>query len=493
MSGTLYGVGIGPGDPELITLKAARLIEQSPVVCYIQNLSGESLARRIAAPHLDKGQRELPIAFKMSKDRRQINQAYDQAANIIAETLTNGEDVTMLCEGDPLFFGSFNYVLERLGSQFNVEVVPGINSVQAVAAVTQAPLIMLDQTLAVVSARNNDNQILQALSQHDSVAILKAGPQRERLLKLIRQSGRWQQGCYVTRATQHEEQQYRSLDQVPSEPGDYFGMIIVRPRATHSSTETPDPRPLIVSLTDPGNVLASSLCEKIQGEHWHRPENFQQQIRSAFSSGRRLILICATGIAMRTLAPVLKDKHQDPAVLVLDESGQHVIPLLSGHEGGANQWADEIAALTQGQAIITSARQYLKPIWVAGMGCERNCPEPVLAMLLAQALSKAGLRPGDLSAICSIDVKADENGLIGLAERMQKPYICYPAANLREVEDQLQNPSEVVFKEVGCYGVAEGAALYHAAQLSANGDSELVLAKQKNPQATVAIARAFLE
>ncbi len=108
-------------------------------------------------------------------------------------------------------------------------------------------------------------------------------------------------------------------------------------------------------------------------------------------------------------------------------------------------------------------------------------------------MQQAGITRKDIAAITSIDVKNDEAGLIALAESLGLPFICYPAAELRTVEDQLANPSDIVFREVGCYGVAEGAALLHARTLSANDESELVLPKHKNTQATVAIARAFLE
>ncbi len=492
-TGTLFGIGIGPGDPELLTFKAARLIEQSAVVSYIQNPEGHSLGREIAAEHIQSSHIELPIVYRMSRDRGKINAAYDQAATAIKQHLKQGHDVAMLCEGDPLFYGSFNYLLERLKVDFPCEVVPGINSVQAVAAATQAPLIMQNQTLAVVSARNADSRILQALSTHDSIAILKAGPHRPRLMALLKQSGRWHHACYVTRATQTNEVVYHTLDELPAETGDYFGLMLIRPEQKQVESQITQEKPVIVSLTDQGKKLAEQLNETIDAEHWHQPQPFQAKVREAFTQGRRLILICATGIAMRTLAPVIKDKLTDPAVLVLDEQGQFVIPLLSGHEGGANQWADDVAKITQGQAAITSARQYLNPTWIVGMGCERNCPVSVLKGLLAEALVSAKLNMEDIAAICSIDVKADEVGLMALAESLGLPFITYPATDLRSVEDQLQNPSDIVFKEVGCYGVAEGAALFHAAQLSATNESELILPKQKNTQATVAIARAYLE
>ncbi len=248
--------------------------------------------------------------------------------------------------------------------------------------------------------------------------------------------------------------------------------------------------PLIISLTDRGRRLGERLAAELGAEHRHRPQPFQQNVQSAFSEGRRLLLICASGIAVRTLAPVLKDKLSDPAVLVLDEGGQFVIPLLSGHEGGANHWAGEVAGLLDAAPVITSARQYRNPLLVAGMGCERNCPEEVLRELLEQTLALRNLSTDDLEAIASIDVKADETGLIRLAESLGLPYVCHPAADLRTVEAQLQTPSEVVFREVGCYGVAEGAALFEAARI-AGSEAELLIPKHKNPRATVALARAW--
>lgn len=225
-SGTLYGIGLGPGDPELLTLKAARLIEQCPVVCYIQNPAGYSLAREIAANHLH-GQREIPMVISMGKARTSANAAYDLAGEQLRPLLEAGQDVAVLCEGDPLFYGSFCYLLERLQARVSCEVVPGITSVSTVAALTKTPLTRLNQRLAVVTGRNNDAEILAALADYDSVAILKAGPERQRLLALLRQSERWHEGRYVTRATQAGEAIYTDLDDLPDQRGDYFGLLLV--------------------------------------------------------------------------------------------------------------------------------------------------------------------------------------------------------------------------------------------------------------------------
>ena len=206
--------------------------------------------------------------------------------------------------------------------------------------------------------------------------------------------------------------------------------------------------------------------------------------------GQQLIFICATGIVVRTLAPVLNDKYSDPAVLVLDEKGEFVIPLLSGHEGGANELARQVSEQLNNQVVITTANSYIKPVYVVGMGCERDCPEAVLASLLEACLIKAGLTFEDVSAICSIDIKADEVGLMSLATTLGKPYLTFSAAQLSEMEERLSTKSDYIMKTVGVYGVAESAALYQAQQYTDNG-SELLLNKHKNRQATCSIARSY--
>ncbi len=247
----------------------------------------------------------------------------------------------------------------------------------------------------------------------------------------------------------------------------------------------------IICLTTVGLQLARRLSHLLaESEVCYKPLPFTECIQQFFKQHDRLIFICATGIVMRTLAPVIKDKHSDPAVLVLDELGKFVIPLLSGHEGGANEFADKISTLLENQLVITTANSYLKPVYVVGMGCERDCPEAVLAGLLNECLHKAGLTIDDISAICSIDVKADEVGLIALAKQLGKPYLTFDVNQLCEMEARLSTKSDYIFKTVGVYGVAESAALYQAQQIT-NNSSELLLNKHKNRQATCSIARSY--
>lgn len=249
----------------------------------------------------------------------------------------------------------------------------------------------------------------------------------------------------------------------------------------------------IVSLTVRGRALGRRLTRLLpDAEHLHRPPQFGPTVQARFRSGRRLLLICASGIAVRTLAPVLVDKREDPAVLVLDESGQFVVPLISGHEGGANAWGREIAEFLGATCVVTGVRAYTTPVLVAGMGCIRGCSLSTLETLLGEAL-RSGDHPLErLSALASIDLKHDEPGLLALASTLGVPCAFYSAADLAEYDDRLSVRSEAVFRETGCYGVAEAAALAHVESLT-DGPADLLVPKRKTATATVALALGYRE
>ncbi len=247
---------------------------------------------------------------------------------------------------------------------------------------------------------------------------------------------------------------------------------------------------IIYSLTEPGRALGIRLLEAVPSSiHKHRASPFIETVRDDFTQGHDCIFICAAGIVMRALAPALRDKYRDPAVVVLDESGDHVIPLLSGHQGGADALARRIAQHIGARCVITSAGDYGQPVYALGIGCDRNCPVEMIDELLGKA--SAVLHIGEsFSALASIDRKADEPCLVTTACNLTLPFQTWSAQRLRSVEDQLTEKSETVFREVGCYGVAEAAALIAATQITGNR-AELVLPKQKNARATIAVARSY--
>ncbi len=251
------------------------------------------------------------------------------------------------------------------------------------------------------------------------------------------------------------------------------------------------PATLIFSLTGEGRLLGDRLIHIIPSSiHKHRVDPFIETVQNDFSAGHDCVFICATGIVIRALAPVLRDKYHDPAVVVLDEAGNHVIPLLSGHQGGAGALAHFIADQLNARCVVTSASNYGQPIYTLGIGCDRLCPVESIRELLIRAhtLLRCETR---FSALASIDRKADEPGLITLAEELALPFKTYSPTRLREVEDLLTEKSDIVFKAVGCFGVAEAAALVSASEITGH-KSELLLPKQKTTRATLAIARSYL-
>ena len=248
----------------------------------------------------------------------------------------------------------------------------------------------------------------------------------------------------------------------------------------------------VVSLTELGSRLGEHIVHRFGGEHLFKPQPFGDVVRERYLAGHRIIFITASGIAVRTLAPVLQDKLQEPPVLVLDERGQFVVPLVSGHEGGANAWASEVAAELEAHCVITSAQSYTAPVYVAGIGCERGCPTEDILSLVNETLLANPVIAGidDITMVASVDVKIDEKGLLAWADSFAEQARFYPGEKLLAYTERLTEKSEHVFRAVGCWGVAEAAALAGAEAITGS-EAELVISKHKNARATFALARAY--
>lgn len=225
MSGVLYGLGIGPGDPELMTLKAARLLGEVDVVAYPQAPGRQSLARKIAAAHLTGAAEELAFDVPMAVDRAPAQAAYEAAAARIAAHLEAGRSVAVLCEGDPLFYGSFMYLNARLAGRFSVEIVPGVTSVGAASARLGKGLIARDECLSVISATSPEAEISAVLEASASVAILKVGRHLDKVKRLVAAADLSAKASYVERASMAEER-VLPLSEAP-EKAPYFSMILV--------------------------------------------------------------------------------------------------------------------------------------------------------------------------------------------------------------------------------------------------------------------------
>ena len=225
MTGTLYGVGLGPGDPELITRKAARLIGSAPVIAYPALEGADSFARAIAADLVAADAREIVMEVPMSSARGPAQAAYDSGAAEIAKALDAGDDVVCLCEGDPFFYGSFMYVHARLAPRYPVEVVPGVSSLTACAARAGQPLAARNERLTVLPGPLPEDELATRIEGAESVVILKVGRHLPKLRAVIERLGLGAQAIYVERATLGGERVCPLAEAPDAAP--YFSMILI--------------------------------------------------------------------------------------------------------------------------------------------------------------------------------------------------------------------------------------------------------------------------
>jgi precorrin-2 C20-methyltransferase/precorrin-3B C17-methyltransferase len=234
-AGVLYGVGLGPGDPELVTVKAARLIGAADVVAYHSARHGRSIARSIAAPYLRGDQIEEQLVYPVTTEttdhpggyQAAIEEFYEQAAARLMAHLAQGRDVVLLAEGDPLFYSSYMHMHKRIGSRFRTEVVPGITSVSAAAAALAMPLVEGDDVLTVLPGTLGREALAQRLSGTGAAAIMKISRSYADVRDALKESGRLPQAYYVERASGGAEQLIEPAGDVDPAAVPYMSIIIV--------------------------------------------------------------------------------------------------------------------------------------------------------------------------------------------------------------------------------------------------------------------------
>jgi len=229
MSGRVFGLGVGPGDPDLITVKALARLRAAPVVAYPAPEHGKSFARAIVARYLSPAQIELPIAMPLDAARFPAASVYGGAAAAIAAHLGAGRDVAVLCQGDAFFYGSFMYLFARLAAAHPVEIVPGVSSLAAAAAAAHAPLAARSDVLVVLPATLGDADLARRLADCDAAAIIKLGRHFARVRALLDRLGLANRAHYVERASLAAER-VLPLAAVAAETVPYFSMILVHRR-----------------------------------------------------------------------------------------------------------------------------------------------------------------------------------------------------------------------------------------------------------------------
>jgi precorrin-2/cobalt-factor-2 C20-methyltransferase len=235
IAGTLHGIGVGPGDPELLTLRAVRLIREARVIAYFAKKGRRGHARTIVEPWLAVATEELPLYYPMTTEvhfgdaayRREVGAFYDCAAEAIALRLDAGDDVALLCEGDPLFYGSFMHVFERLKESCRISVCPGITGMSGCWAAARAPITWGDDVLTVLPGTLDESALIQRLIGTDAAVVMKLGSNFPKVRRAIEAAGLIDRAIYVERGTMEDERILPLAETAPGEPAPYFSLICV--------------------------------------------------------------------------------------------------------------------------------------------------------------------------------------------------------------------------------------------------------------------------
>lgn len=231
MAGKLYGVGVGPGDPELMTVKAWRLVSTARVIAYLAANGGESTAKSIAQPFFAEDTKHLVIDMPMRVDREPAQAAYDAGAAQITRHLDLGEDVVMLCEGDPFFYGSFINVFSRLASRYDTIVVPGVTSVSAASAEIGMPLSTRDDVIKILPATLPVERLREELATVQTAAIIKVGRHFGKIKTILSAFDLIANATAIERAT-HADQRVRRVADIEENELPYFSTVLVRARGS---------------------------------------------------------------------------------------------------------------------------------------------------------------------------------------------------------------------------------------------------------------------
>ena len=234
MTGHLYGVGVGPGDPELITLKAARLIKNADVIAYHSGTAGRSIARTIADSLISENVVEELLIYPVTTGPTDhplgyygaVDDFYDESAERLSKHLDAGRSVVVLAEGDPLFYSSYMYLHDRLSHRFPSEIVPGVTSLTAAATALRTPLARHEDILTVLPGTLPVPELARRLADTDAAAIMKLGRTFAGVREALRQAGRLDDALYVERATTGE-QRIMPVTEVDADAVPYFSMIVV--------------------------------------------------------------------------------------------------------------------------------------------------------------------------------------------------------------------------------------------------------------------------
>jgi precorrin-2/cobalt-factor-2 C20-methyltransferase len=234
VAGTLFTVGLGPGDPELMTLKAARIIESAPVVAFFAKRGRLGNARGIVEGRLHPAVEELRLEYPFTtevalEDPRyatEIGEFYEECAARVAARLDAGDDVALLCEGDPFFYGSAMYLFDRLRGTFRAEVIPGVSGMSGCWTAARTPITHGDDVLTVLPGTLDEDRLAARLEGCDAAVIMKVGRNLPKIRAALARAGVADRAIYVERGTMAGERVVK-LSELDGAPAPYFSLVLV--------------------------------------------------------------------------------------------------------------------------------------------------------------------------------------------------------------------------------------------------------------------------
>jgi precorrin-2/cobalt-factor-2 C20-methyltransferase len=233
-TGRLIGVGTGPGDPDLLTLKAVRALEEADVVAYFAKRGSNGNARTIVGPHFRETWIELPLIYpvttEIDKDSKEYREAitgfYEQSVHSVERHLENGKTVAILSEGDPLFYGSYMHLHVRLADRWPTEVIPGVTAMSGCWSQTGTPIVQGDDILTVLPGTLSEFELARRLADTDAAVIMKVGRNLPKIRKALASTGMLQRAIYVERGTMANTVTVRLADKADDE-APYFSIVLV--------------------------------------------------------------------------------------------------------------------------------------------------------------------------------------------------------------------------------------------------------------------------
>ena len=405
-AGVLYGVGLGPGDPELVTVKAARLISSADVIAYHSARHGRSIARSIAAPYLRGDQIEEQLVYPVTTEPAQhpdgyeaaIEEFYEQAAARLMAHLAAGRDVVLLAEGDPLFYSSYMHMHKRISGRFRTEIVPGITSVSAASAALAMPLVEGDDVLTVLPGTLGREELTRRLSSTGAAAIMKISRSYAEVREALKESGRLPQAYYVERASGGSAQLIEPALDVDPAAVPYMSIVIVpggeaavRPVPASAAEQPQAGRVDVVGLGPAGRdwltpqalaVLAAADDIVGYGPYVDRvPRNPRQQRHGSDNRAEAQRAGFALDLALqgRRVAVV---SSGDPGVFAM---ASVVLEVAASHERFADVPVEIVPGITAAQAVASQAGAPLGHDYVVLSLSDRLKPWQVIARRIEAA------------------------------------------------------------------------------------------------------------